>query len=581
MKYKWIIKQLEKECIKHLNKELGIPDVFCSLLVARNIKESEEAKCFLNPRLKNMHSPDLLYEMDKAVDKIAECIKKNGKIFLYGDYDVDGITSTSVLYECLNFLNARVDYYIPNRVREGYGLNVQAIELLHQQGANLIITVDCGISDHKPIERANELGMNVIVTDHHEIGETLPNAYAIVNPKDKRGNYPFKGIAGVGVAFKLAWALCQNFSDSNHKVTPEFRKYLLNAIALVALGTISDVAPLFDENRIIAKYGLNVLEKSDKVGIRVLKAQANISKASPLTAKHVGFCLAPRLNAMGRLSDSLECVKLLTTNDWELANELARKIEIQNRERKKVQEKIYNHAKRYIIENNLKNNMVLTLACEDWHPGVIGIIASRLQEEFYRPVLMIAINEGVGQGSGRSIEGFHLFKALQSVSQHLIGYGGHKFAAGFRVKKEDIPGLDKDINALAKQLLTDEDLKPSLTIDKEIELENITWDLVSLIEKMNPFGECNPEPVFVAKSLEVIKNPPPQRYGNRGSHLGFRVRRGDKVFRAIAFDFGTYHKEMMQNNHCDIVFNVKRNEWKGTESIQLHVKDIRCFTKTD
>ena len=487
MKYKWIIKQLKQEYIDHLKKELEIPDVFCSLLVARNIKGSKEAQCFLKPRLKNMHSPDLLYEMDKAVDKITECIKEKGKIFLYGDYDVDGITSTSVLYECLNFLNAKVDYYIPNRVKEGYGLNIPAIEFLHQQGADLIITVDCGISDHEPIDKANELGMSVIVTDHHEIGETLPNAYAIVNPKDRRGNYPFKGIAGVGVAFKLAWALCQKFSENKHKVTPKFRKYLLNSIALVALGTISDVAPLFDENRIIAKYGLNVLEKSDKVGIRVLKAQANISKISPLTAKHVGFCLAPRLNAMGRLSDSLECVKLLTTDDWDLANELVRKIEAQNRERKKVQEKIYNHAKRYIRENNLGNNMVLTLACEGWHPGVIGIIASRLQEEFYRPVLMIAINDGVGQGSGRSIEGFHLFKALQSVSQHLIGYGGHKFAAGFRVKKENIPKLDNDINLLAKELLADEDLKPALTIDREIDLEDITWELVSSIEKNDSF----------------------------------------------------------------------------------------------
>ncbi len=577
MKYRWIVKEVEKDVVENLNKSLSLGRAFCAILATRGIADAKEAENFLQPKWQHLHNPYLFYEMKQAVSRIKKAIQSQEKIFLYGDYDVDGVTSTSLLFQCLKLLKANVEFYIPDRLKEGYGMHISAIQYLHQKQANLIITVDCGISSCREIEEANRLGIDVVVTDHHEVDEEIPKAYAIVNPKDPRGSYPFKGIAGVGVAFKVAWALCQEFSEDAQKVAPELREFLLDSMALVALGTISDVAPLTDENRIMARYGLLALENTKSIGLKSLKSIANINQLKPITSEHIGFRLGPRINAMGRLENSFESVELLTTHSVEKAEILAKKMELQNQKRKSLQDKIYQQAKQYIEKNNLKDKKVLILAEENWHPGVVGIVANRLLEEYYRPVLMIALSNGEGRGSARSIPGFHLFQALQSGCRHLIAYGGHEMAAGFKIKKEEIPNLDEYLNQRALDLLKPENMQPSINIDAQVYLEEIDWTLINLIEKIAPFGEGNPEPWLLCKNLEIIKNPAPERYGTKGDHLSFRVRSGEKVFRTIAFGEGKKYDELMSHTHCDIVFRAKRNVWNNTEYIQLNIKDMNIY----
>lgn len=439
MKYRWIVKEVEKSIVENLKQNLNLGAVFCTILASRGVSDAKDAENFLQPKWQHLHNPYLFYEMKEAISRIKRAVQNQEKIFLYGDYDVDGVTSTSLLYQCLKLLKANVEYYIPDRLKEGYGMHISSIQYLHQKNANLIITVDCGISSCKEVEEANRLGIDVVVTDHHEVDEQIPKAFAIVNPKDPRGTYPFKGIAGVGVAFKVAWALCQEFSEDAQKVAPQLREFLLDSMALVALGTISDVAPLVDENRIMARYGLLALETTKSVGLKSLKSIANINQLKTITSEHVGFRLGPRINAMGRLENSFESVELLTTNSVEKAENLAKKMELQNQKRKTLQEKMYRQAKQHIERNHLAHKKVLTLAEESWHPGVVGIVANRLLEEYYRPVLMIALNNGEGRGSARSIPGFHLFQALQGGCRHLMAYGGHEMAAGFKIKKRRNP----------------------------------------------------------------------------------------------------------------------------------------------
>lgn len=572
--YRWVIQEAEQTKVEALQQALGLGKVASTILVGRGIDTPEVVEKFLSPRLLDLYSPYLLYGMREAAARIKKAIQAQEHIYLYGDYDVDGITSIALMYECLRKLNAKVSYYIPNRLQEGYGLNVAAINKIAEGQGKLMVTVDCGISAMEAVAQANQLGMDVIVTDHHELGEELPPALAVINPKDHRGNYPFKGIAGVGVAFKLAWAVFQEFSNQPDKVLPEFRKFLLDSLALVALGTIADVAPLRDENRILARFGLLTLEASQQAGIQALKDVAECTHIKPLYAEHVGFRLGPRLNAMGRLEDSLSCVELLVTQDTARAHTLAKKLDLQNQRRKTIQEKIYADAKDMIKKLGMESHKVLTLAHEGWHPGVVGIVATRLLEEFYRPVLMIALMDGEGRGSARSVPGFHLFQALQDAAPCLLTYGGHEMAAGFRVKKEQVENLDRCLNQRADQILTPEHLQPSITIDAPVSLKELNWKLMEEFEKISPFGEGNHEPLLLASHVEIIKSPGPECYGSQGDHLGFRVRQDNYTFRAIAFGQGKLCRTMQTKTHCDLVFTPKKNTWAGNDYIQLQVRDI-------
>lgn len=575
--YRWLLNQVEPAKVMALQQSLGLGKVTSTILVGRGIDTEQVAKKFLEPRLLDLYPPQLLYGMKTAATRIKKAVENQEQIYLYGDYDVDGVTSIALLYECLTMLHSKVAYYIPNRLQEGYGLNIPAVHKIVEAKGQLMITVDCGINAIEAVQEANKLGIEVIITDHHELGAELPPAFAIINPKDHRANYPCKGIAGVGVAFKLAWAVCQEFSDNPNKVMPEHRKFLLDALSLVSLGTIADVAPLIDENRIFAKFGLITLSHTQQVGIQALKDVSACNHTMPVTSEHIGFRLGPRLNAMGRLEDSLSCVELLITQDRAHAYALAKKLDLQNQRRKSIQENIYCSAKDMIKNLNMETHKVLTLAQEGWHPGVVGIVATRLQEEFYRPILMIALSDGEGRGSGRSVPGFHLFQALQHAEQYLLAYGGHEMAAGFRIKKEQIENFAHCMNQHANQILTPEHLQPSLAVSASVSLRDINWNLIEELEKLAPFGEGNHEPLLLAEHIEIVKNPGVERYGSHGDHLGFRVRENDSIFRVIAFGQGKLFEQIQSAQFCDLVFTPKKNTWGGNNYIQLQVKDIHLL----
>lgn len=574
--FRWSFKQVNQQDVACLQQSLQIGKIFATILVGRGICNKEAALAFLQPSLQSLHDPDLLPGMQIAVERILRAIQQQEPIVLYGDYDVDGITATALLYKCLQLLGAKVDYYIPHRLLEGYGIHASSMQHLHQKGARLIITLDCGIGGYEAVDAANALGLDVIVTDHHELGEKIPQALVVIDPKDRNGKYPFSGITGVGVSFKLAWALCRAFSPGlGNKVRPEFRQFLSQVMGLVALGTIADVAPLADENRAIARYGLSMLEQSHNVGIQALKEVARLLDVHPLTPEHVGFWLGPRLNALGRLEHATDCVKLLTTQDTKDALELAQRLDLENQRRKKIQEKIYEEAQQQIAREQLHNNRVLVLASDQWHPGVVGIVASSLQDKYYRPVCMIAVEDGVGKGSARSIPGFHLFEALKNCENHLIHYGGHELAAGFKIRKEKIPAFNDAINKRAEQLLKQENMQPSLEIATVVRLSEINWQLFAEIERLSPFGEGNREPVLVSHDVEVLFSPRPERCGSKKEHLRFMVRQDNTTFKVIAFGQGTMCDQLLQRKKCHLAFTIKKNVWNGETSLELDGKDIQ------
>ena len=578
METRWLQKERDEEAIKNLIHEAKIDEFFATILVNRDITTLEQFNDYLNPKLKNMHDPHLLYDMEKAVARIKKAIENNEKIYVYGDYDVDGVTGTSVIYECLKVLGADVFFYIPHRLKEGYGLNIDAMQHIIDEKASLVITVDCGIRGFKSAAYAKERNLDIIVTDHHEVDpENLPEAYAIVNPKDQRGNYPFKGICGASVAFKVSWALCQAFSPKNDdkKVLPELQKFLLDAMALVAIGTVADVVPLLEENRVVTHFGLMALERSENVGLKALKEVSNLSQASPITPEHVGFRLGPRINAMGRMEHSRYSVELLTTKSITTAQKLARSMEVENQKRRKLQQRIFKQALAQMERYEYHKQNVIVLADEGWHPGIIGIVASRIVEKYYRPVCIIGVENGFGKSSARSIPGFNLFQALKHCEELLVAFGGHSMAAGFKIEAEKIPAFRRKMNDYAEEVLTPEHFIPSIKVDLEITLDKIDWEFAGNIRKMSPLGEKNPPPVLTAFNVEVVMNPRPTRAGGKGEHLIFYVRQNDTTFKAVFFGQGERLDELVEAKVCDLAFSPTINTWGENHNIELMVKDMK------
>lgn len=573
--FRWLSNKVNEDDIMLLHNTMEISKIFATILVNRGIRSKERAIQFLHPKLQDLHDPYLFNGMQTAIARIQQAIMEKQWIALYGDYDVDGMTATSLFYQCLKLFHAEVCYYIPDRLKEGYGIHPRVIRELHQKGVKLIITLDCGISAHEAVTVAKELGIDVIITDHHEIGQTVPEALAVIDPKYQLNNYPFPGITAVGVAFKLAWALCKSFSPgSDKKVKPEFREFLLESMALVALGTIADVAPLYDENRIMVKYGLQKLSESKNPGICALKEVANLRDIHPLTPEHVGFWLGPRLNAMGRLNHANSCVEMLLTQDYKHALSLAERLDQENKRRKTIQEGIYNQAQELIKNEGLTKNKVLILAHHDWHPGVIGIVASTLLENYYRPVFMISLENSIGKGSARSIPGFHLFEALQACGNCLLQYGGHERAGGFKIAQDKIPLFQEAMNKQADVVLQPEQMLPSLVMDAVIKLEEIDWKLFAEIQQMAPFGERNPEPLLVSHHLDIVKTPPPTRCGNKGEHIRFMAKQGSSKWRVIGFGKGDWWEKLINAKRCALAFTLNKNTWGNSQFLELEVKDI-------
>ncbi len=562
MKQEWIVSEKKKkECVS-LTEELGVSPLVAQLLINRGLNDPKAARSFLNVSLESIHDPFLLCDMEKAVEHILNVIDQKLPITIYGDYDVDGMTSTTLLLEVLETLGAQADYYIPHRLDEGYGVHTEALKVIAQRGTKLIITVDCGISAQKEVKAAQEMGMGMIITDHHEPGTHLPEGIAVINPKRHDDAYPFKGLAGVGVAYKLAQALLARV----YKQT-DYPYLGIQWLDLVALGTVADIVPLVEENRILVKEGLKILNQDKRLGIKVLREKAGWGKKE-LTEETVGFYLSPRLNSAGRIDTAQWGIKLLKTQDLEEAEAIGNELNRLNTERQAICSSIYQEALLLMDEQvDLENEKVIVLAGAGWHHGTIGIVASRLLEHFYRPVILLCDEGQICRGSARSIVGFHLFKALESCGDVLQSYGGHEQAAGLSLLNSNVKDFRRMINRLADHWLTEADLIRRLEIDASVHLKQITLNLVEEIKSLAPFGNGNPVPTFIARDIVLDKAIPV----GGGKHLKIVADHID----GIGFGLGEYLGEIQQAEQIDLAFNLGINEWNGSTKPQMQLVDYR------
>jgi single-stranded-DNA-specific exonuclease len=554
--------------VELLAKEAGISALTARILLSRGINQSSEIKKFLQPQLEHLHDPYLLNDMDKAVERILAAVKNREKIMIYGDYDADGVTSTAILHNFLTDLRADVDYYIPDRMDEGYGLSIEALEKIISSNVDLIITVDCGVTAHEEVDFANSAGIDIIITDHHQCLETLPEALAVINPCRPDSKYPFSGLAGVGVVFKLIHAICLKFG---------LKRRHLRYLDLVAIGTIADIVELRDENRIIVHFGLILIKESLNQGLRSLISVSGY-KGKAIDTYTVGFILAPRINAAGRVGDARRAVKLFTSSDPRLCNQIAEELDRENKHRIDTEQGITEQAISLIeadVEN--KNRKVLLVAGEGWHSGVIGISASKITEKYYKPTLLISIENGIGKGSARSIKAFNLFEALKQCDDILEKFGGHEMAAGFSVLEENIDELTKRINEIANKNLTEEDMIPHINIDAYIDKCEISKQSAEELACLAPFGPGNPKPVLACRNMKIISM---KEVGNN-KHLKLKISCGDNSVDAIGFNMGGDNCAFSDDDIVDLAFALELNEWNNRISTQLNLKDVRVNGEKD
>ena len=549
-----------------LASELEISPVVSQILINRGIITTEDAKEFLFPSLKQLHNPLLIKDMEKGVDRLIEAISGNEKIVVYGDYDADGITSTVILVKFLREIHDNVSYYIPERIDEGYGLNMTAIDKFRDEGIKLIITVDCGVSDHEEIAHAVSSGIDVIVTDHHEIPDILPDCSAVINPNRSDCSFPFKFLAGVGVAFNLLIALrgkLRNMGFWEGRKSPNLREYL----DLVAIGTIGDVVPLQDENRILTKIGLGVSNNNRRIGLKALVAVSEMRNKT-ISAEAAAFKLIPRINAAGRIGAPGDAVELLLTEDEEKAAILAGRLDSYNKERQKMEKAILEEILEYIdttVDIDQVNSLVFS--SRKWHPGVIGIVASRLVDRYHRPAILISIRDGIGKGSGRSIVEFNLYGGIEKCSSMLLSYGGHRYAAGISIREEDIEEFSKAFSRAVHEEMGDEKPVAETIIDALCDLDEIDYTLISQIEMLAPFGNMNPEPILCAKGIKISSLT---TVGN--NHLKMRACGENSYFDTIWFN-GGHFSTLLSGATAEIAFTPQTNHWNGKSSIQLKMKD--------
>ncbi|WP_099779934.1 single-stranded-DNA-specific exonuclease RecJ [Streptococcus suis] len=543
----------DEQFIKIAKKE-GVDPVAAKLLYERGIHSAEELHTFLQPSLEDLHDPYLLHDMDKAVERIRRAIEDYEQILIYGDYDADGMTSASILKETLEEMGAEVQVYLPNRFTDGYGPNQSVYKyFIEQQGISLIVTVDNGVAGHEAIAYAQEMGVDVVVTDHHSMQETLPNAYAIVHPEHPEGNYPFKHLAGCGVAFKLACALLETVHA--------------DLLDLVAIGTIADMVSLTDENRVMVKYGLSLLKQTERAGLQELIKIAGIDIDS-IDEETVGFQLAPRLNALGRLDDPNPAIELLTGFDDEEAHQIARMIDSKNVERKDVVQAIYDEAKTMLR----RDRPVQVLAKEGWNPGVLGIVAGRLLEELQQPVIVLSIEDGKAKGSARSVEAVDIFKALKDHQDLFIAFGGHAGAAGMTLEVDKLEELALTLTDYIIENKLDLSSKSSLVLDEELDLEELTLDTLKSFEKLAPYGMDNKKPVFYIRDFQVESA---RTMGQNNAHLKLRITKGAAGFDVVAFGKGNLALEFSQAKGLELAVTLSVNQWNGNTSLQLMLVDAR------
>lgn len=542
----------------------GLPGALGQLLATRGYTTALQVDEFLHAELSQLPDPYLLPDMAAAVAAVEETLASGGKIRIFGDYDADGITATALLCRALGGLGGVVDWYIPHRVDDGYGLNSEALDLAHADGVALGITVDNGIMAHEPLAHARELGLKMIVTDHHEPGDTLPPAVAVLNPKRADSVYPSRELAGVGVAFTLLRALC-----AGRGLPPTVAARFLD---LVTVGTVADVVPLVGENRMLVRHGLPMLTpQSKKLGMGALLRAVGITKAT--SSGDVGFQIGPRLNAAGRIAFAGEALNLLLTKDATEAEALAAQLCAHNAERQEEEKRVLESALAQVALCNLSREKALVLASPDWHPGVIGIVASRIVERFNRPCALISLADGVGKGSARARAPFHLWEALRDCTALLNRFGGHRVAAGFEVDEENIPAFRAQMLAIAADTLTDDDLHPSINVDGWLDLDEVTTPFARQLEELAPFGMGNPTPIFAVADAEVQSTI---RRGADGAHLSLTLRTapGARPINAIWFRQGEQQQHIRQGTHVDVAFTIGLNTWQDVTTAQLVVKDV-------
>jgi single-stranded-DNA-specific exonuclease len=566
----WHLLPHDRAAIERLSQAAQLSPIVAQLLLNRGLDDPEQVRRFLSVPFKGLHEPDLLPGAAAAADRLHAAIRQGERICVYGDYDVDGLTGTAILWQALRHLGASADFYVPHRLDEGYGLNREALEQIAKTGARLLITVDCGIASLAEADEARRLGLELIVTDHHEFKERLPDAAVLVHPRLPNTHYPFGGLSGSGVAFKVAWALCQRVSGAT-RVTPQLREFLLDSVTLAALGMVADCVPLQDENRIVVHHGLARLRQTSCLGLRALLDAAGHGSKPELAAADIAFSLAPRLNAAGRLGCARLVVELLTTASRERAADLSRFLDGQNQQRQQIERRILEQARG--LAESFDGTPALVLASAEWHAGVIGIVAGRLADLYSRPVLLIALrdNAAIGQGSGRSVPGFALHEALNACGSDLISHGGHAAAAGFKIAPDRVNDFRERFCAYAARHATAQ-AAPRLTIDAEVPLSALTPGVIEALGRLEPCGAGNPRPLFLAGPAQVVGYP--RKVGRGERHLQFRVRQQQTTLPVIAFSLADRAEELMSAaGQCCLVFTPKFNDWQGYRSVQLEVVD--------
>lgn len=558
MNKKWQICEINQDKVDEIKKQYNLSNLLATILVNKNITTKKDIELFLNPTRNDFYNPFLMNDMEIATNRIIKAMDNKEKVIIYGDYDVDGITSITVLKSFLCDIGLNADYYIPNRLEEGYGLNKNAIDKIYKQGYKLMITVDCGISAIEEIKYANSLGLEVIVTDHHEPTEELPKALAVIDNKRKDSTYPFRELAGVGVTFKLIQALGQKLNLKEET----YLKYL----DIVCVGTISDIVPLISENRVIAKLGLKLIKQTKNMGLRSI---INSSGYNQINSTTISFGVAPRINACGRMGKAEEALNLLLSKDIYEVNKLTQKLNEHNKERQEIEKNIFEDAVYKIEKNHLDKNRTIVLAGKNWHHGVIGIVSSKITEMYFKPSILLSLEEGLGKGSGRSIPGFDLHDALMRCEDSIEKFGGHSMAVGIAVKEDNLNTFYKEFEKIAEEHKTEE-IIPIVNVDAKVELSEINKTMVEDLKELEPYGEANKMPVFAFKNVKIDSI----RSLSEGKHLKLTLRENNQIVNAIGFNMGKLADEYRIGDKIDIAGVLEINTFNGVDNLQINIKDV-------
>jgi single-stranded-DNA-specific exonuclease len=567
-KKRWVFASADREAGALLARALGLSPLTGTLLVNRGVRDPGEARRFLKPDLSELADPLRFRDMGRAVDRLEAAVKRREKVALFGDYDVDGTAGTAILFKILSLLGVPVCYRVPHRVTDGYGLNPGAVEGFAGEGATLLVAVDCGTVDREEIDLARSRGLDVIVVDHHEPeGDPPAGALAVLNPKVEGAGYGYTGLCAAGIAFKLAWALADRTVARRKE---GFEGFILDAMGLAALGTVADVCPLLGENRVLVRYGLDALRACRGRGLKALLDKAGLGD-KPLETFDLGFKLAPRLNALGRLGSAMDCVDLLVTEDEGRIETILKRLEKSNRNRKDIEDEIFAQACARVEEEGAEGAIVV--ADERWHPGVVGIVAARLVDRYYLPSFVLSVGEGVARGSARSIEGFALHEALESCGDLLLTRGGHAMAAGLSLRQENLPAFRERMRLRVARGLPGELLGPKLALDEDVPLSAITAPVVREVARLAPHGPGNPEPILAASRVRVAGEP--RLMGKRSDHLSLFLSQEGVSVRAVGFGMGDLLEPLRKAELVSVAFTPRINSWMGKESVELHLKDVK------